>query len=195
MKNLVIIDNYDSFTYNLAHYLEDLGCQVTIYRNDAFDLEEIEPFEYVILSPGPGIPDEAGLTKKVIQTYGKNKKIMGVCLGLQAIAEVFGGKLLNLNQVFHGVSSVIKIIEPSHFLFQNIPNAMQVGRYHSWVMDAKQIPDCIQILAQDDDGSIMAIQHKELDICAVQFHPESILTPDGKKLLQNWLEQSLKSKI
>jgi anthranilate synthase component 2 len=191
MKKLVIIDNYDSFTYNLAHYLEDLGCQVTIYRNDTFDLEEIEPFEYIVLSPGPGIPDEAGLTKKVIQTYGKNRKIMGVCLGLQAIAEVFGGKLLNLNQVFHGVSSVIKIIEPSHFMFQNIPNPMEVGRYHSWVMDAKQIPDCIQILAQDDDGSIMAIQHKELNICAVQFHPESILTPDGKKLLQNWLEQSL----
>lgn len=189
MKKLVIIDNYDSFTYNLAHYFEDLDCHVTIYRNDAFELEEIEDFEFIVISPGPGIPDEAGLTKKVIQKYDKSKKILGVCLGLQAIAEVFGGKLMNLNQVFHGVSSIIKIIEPSHFLFQNIPNVIEVGRYHSWVMDGQQIPDCIQILAQDDDGCIMAIQHKELDICGVQFHPESILTPFGKQMLENWLKR------
>lgn len=182
---IVVIDNYDSFTYNLVHYLEDLGCDVTIYRNDEFDIEEIKHFDKIVLSPGPGIPDEAGLLKDVIKKYAESKPILGICLGQQAIGEVFGAKLINLEKVYHGVATKITIIE-NDILYSEIPAQIEVGRYHSWVIDKNTIPDELQITSVDENGEIMSIKHKTLDIKAVQFHPESILTPFGKKMLENW---------
>jgi anthranilate synthase component 2 len=187
MKKVVIIDNYDSFTYNLVHYLEDLNCSVTVYRNDEFEIDELEKFDKILLSPGPGLPSEAGLLKQVIQHYASSKSILGVCLGLQAIAEVFGGNLLNLNKVHHGKSSEITIIKED-VLFHNLPKKIQVGRYHSWVMNPEAVPDVLEITSVDEEQQIMSIKHKYLDVKGVQFHPESILTPEGKTILKNWLE-------
>ncbi len=188
MKKVIIIDNYDSFTYNLVHYLEDLNCQVTVYRNDEFVLEELQPFDKILLSPGPGLPSEAGLLKQVITTYATSKSILGVCLGLQAIAEVFGGHLLNLNKVHHGKSSEITIVSKDE-LFHNLPKKIQVGRYHSWVMNPNSIPEVLEVTSIDKEQHIMSIKHKHLDVKGVQFHPESILTPDGKVILENWISQ------
>ena len=183
---IVVIDNYDSFTYNLVHYLEDLNCDITVYRNDEFDLEEIEPFDKIVLSPGPGIPQEAGLLKEVIKKYASTKSILGICLGQQAIGEVFGAELMNLEKVYHGVATTIFITE-NDTLFNDLPSEIEVGRYHSWVIDKNTIPEVLKVTSVDENGEIMSIKHTSLDLKAVQFHPESILTPFGKKMLENWL--------
>ena len=183
---IAVIDNYDSFTYNLVHYLDDLGAEVTVFRNDEFELKELEPFEKILLSPGPGIPDEAGLLKDVIKTYAKTKSIFGVCLGLQAIGEVFGGKLTNLEKVYHGVATKVSKTEDD-FIFNDLPDEMEVGRYHSWVISNENFPQNLIITSTDVNGQIMSVKHSVYDVRGVQYHPESVLTPHGKKILENWL--------
>jgi anthranilate synthase component 2 len=185
MNKILVIDNYDSFTYNLVHYLEDLGCEVVVKRNDQLKLEEVDDFEKIVLSPGPGIPDEAGLLKEIIAKYAPTKSIFGVCLGQQAIGEVFGGKLINLEEVYHGVATKI-ILKNEEPLFEGLPKEIEVGRYHSWVVDP-QLPDVLEATSFDGNGQPMSIRHKTYDVCAVQFHPESVLTPQGKQILENWL--------
>jgi len=185
MKKILVIDNYDSFTYNLVHYLEDLNCEVIVKRNDQLTLEEVDSFANIVLSPGPGIPDEAGLLKEIIRTYAPTKKIFGVCLGQQAIAEVFGGSLVNLDKVYHGIATKINIIKDD-VLFKDLPREIEVGRYHSWVVDTN-LPDTLVATSFDENGQIMSLRHKTYDVSAVQFHPESVLTPQGKKILENWL--------
>ena len=184
---VAVIDNYDSFTYNLVHYLEDLGAEVTVFRNDEFDLEDLASFEKILLSPGPGIPDEAGLLKEVIKTYDKTKDIFGVCLGLQAIGEIYGGKLTNLDTVFHGVATKISVTNDD-FIFDNLPQKFEVGRYHSWVVSTENLPDSLIITSTDENGEIMSLKHQYLNVRGVQFHPESVLTPNGKQILENWLK-------
>lgn len=183
---IVIIDNYDSFTYNLAHLVKSLGAEVTVLRNDRFALEELEAFDKIILSPGPGIPSEAGHLMDVIRTYTGRKPMLGVCLGHQAIGEVFGARLENLRDVFHGVAT-----EGRQFgtdpLFEGLPERIVMGRYHSWVVSREGFPDCLEITAVSDEGQVMALRHREFDIHGIQFHPESVLTPDGAVLLRNWL--------
>ncbi len=181
-----MIDNYDSFTYNLVHYLEDLDCEVVVKRNDQLQLEEVDSFEKIVLSPGPGIPDEAGLLKEIIATYAPTKKIFGVCLGQQAIGEVFGGTIVNLEEVYHGIATKIKITQGDP-LFQDLPREIEVGRYHSWVVHA-DLPEALEATSYDENGQIMSLRHKEYHVSAVQFHPESVLTPYGKKILENWLK-------
>lgn len=183
---IVIIDNYDSFTYNLAHLVRELGTEVTVLRNDQFQMEDLEAYSKIILSPGPGIPSEAGLLLDVIRTYASRKPILGVCLGHQAIGEVFGGKLENLSSVFHGVATEGTQLE-NDGIFSGLPRRITMGRYHSWVVSREGFPDCLEITALSDEGQIMALKHKELNVRGIQFHPESVLTPDGKKMLQNWL--------
>ncbi len=183
---IAVIDNYDSFTYNLVHYLDDLGADVTVFRNDEFELKELEPFDKILLSPGPGIPDEAGLLKDVIKTYAKTKSIFGVCLGLQAIGEVFGGTLTNLEKVYHGVATKVSKTE-GDFIFNDLPNEMEVGRYHSWVISNENFPQNLIITSKDENGQIMSLKHSVYDVRGVQYHPESVLTPHGKKILENWL--------
>ena len=184
--SILMIDNYDSFTYNLVHYLEDLDCEVTVKRNDQLNLEEVDAFEHIVLSPGPGIPDEAGLLKSIIKTYAGSKRIFGVCLGQQAIGEVFGGSLVNLEQVYHGVSTKIDIVKED-YIFKGLPTTIEVGRYHSWVVHT-DLPECLEATSFDENGQIMSLQHREFDIRAVQFHPESVLTPYGKQILKNWVK-------
>ncbi len=184
---IVVIDNYDSFTYNLVHYLEDLDCEVTVYRNDEFDINELQKFDKIVLSPGPGVPDEAGLLKEVIKVYAGKKSILGVCLGQQAIGEVFSGSLINLEKVYHGIATNINIIVDDEILFKGLEKQIQVGRYHSWVVSTDDFPKDLEITAVDDNGQIMALRHKSFDIRGVQFHPESVLTPNGKKILENWV--------
>ncbi|HLU80840.1 MAG TPA: aminodeoxychorismate/anthranilate synthase component II [Flavobacteriaceae bacterium] len=183
---ILVIDNYDSFVYNLVHYLEALGGEVFVRRNDEIGLEEVGLFNKILLSPGPGIPDEAGLLKSIIKKYAPSKSILGVCLGQQAIMEVFGGKLINLEKVYHGASTEIKILFDEEPLFKSLPKKIKVGRYHSWVVDST-LPKCLIPTSIDENGQIMSLSHKEYDLRGVQFHPESILTPDGKKILENWL--------
>ena len=187
MKKILVIDNYDSFTYNLVHYLEDLNCEVTVYRNDEFDIDEIATFDKILLSPGPGIPDEAGLLKEVIKKYGPTKSILGVFLGQQAIGEVFGGTLSNLDKVYHGVSTNVKTVVSDEILFEGLGNEFEVGRYHSWVVDAN-LPDVLEATSIDENGQIMSLRHKTFDVRGVQFHPESVLTPKGKLILENWIK-------
>jgi anthranilate synthase component 2 len=186
MKKILVIDNYDSFTYNLVHYLEDLDCEVVVKRNDQLTLEEVEAFDKIVLSPGPGIPDEAGLLKEIIAEYAPTKSIFGVCLGQQAIAEVFGGSLINLDEVYHGIATNIKVIKDD-ILFDGMSKEIEVGRYHSWVVDPN-IPEVLEVTSVDENGQIMSLRHKNYDVCAVQFHPESVLTPQGKQILTNWLK-------
>lgn len=186
MKKILVIDNYDSFTYNLVHYLEDLNCEVVVKRNDQLHLDEVEAFDNIVLSPGPGIPDEAGLLKAIIQRYAPTKKILGVCLGQQAIAEVFGGSLLNLEQVYHGIATKINVTKDD-ILFKGLSKEIEVGRYHSWVVNTENFPDDLEVTSLDANGQIMSIRHRVYDVSAVQFHPESVLTPDGKKILENWV--------
>ncbi len=183
---IVIIDNYDSFTYNLAHLVQELGAQVTVFRNDQFELSQLESFSKIILSPGPGIPSEAGLLLDVIRTYAGKKPILGVCLGHQAIGEAFGGQLENLSDVFHGVATEGTQLGNDP-IFAGLPSRITMGRYHSWVVSKNGFPSCLEITAESDEGQIMALKHKTLNIRGIQFHPESVLTPDGKKMLQNWL--------
>ena len=183
---VVIIDNYDSFTYNLSHLVKELGAEVTVLRNDQFRLEDLEAYSKIILSPGPGIPSEAGLLLDVIRTYAGRKPILGVCLGHQAIGEVFGGKLENLSDVFHGVATPCHIIADDP-IFSGIARDITIGRYHSWVVSREGLPDCLEVTAESDEGQIMALRHRELNVRGIQFHPESVLTPDGKKMIQNFL--------
>ncbi len=183
---IAVLDNYDSFTYNLVHLFEQIeDCSVTVYRNDQIEKEELEDFDMIVLSPGPGIPDEAGILKEVISHYASEKPIFGVCLGLQAIVEVFGGSIQNLTEVFHGVSTPMYTEVDDAILFQGVENGFEAARYHSWIAAEDGFPDSLEITAKDDQGQIMAIRHRELPIHAVQFHPESILTPSGKTQLEN----------
>ncbi len=187
MKKVIIIDNYDSFTYNLVHYLEDLNAAVTVFRNDEFELNELEKFDKILLSPGPGIPEEAGLLLDVIKKYASTKSILGICLGQQAIGEVFGGSLINLEKVYHGVATNVKVTREDS-LFNQLPGEFEVGRYHSWVINPVDFPEVLEITSVDENGEIMSIRHKTFDVKGVQYHPESILTPHGKQILKNWLE-------
>jgi anthranilate synthase component 2 len=188
MKNILIIDNYDSFTYNLVHLVNEIGLQCDVWRNDKFNIDDVDAFSHVILSPGPGIPSEAGLLLDVIEKYAPTKSMLGVCLGQQAIAEVFGGKLYNLSQPMHGISTPIKVTDAEEILFNGLPESFKVGRYHSWVVE-KELPETLTITAIDEqDGSVMALRHKEYDVRGVQFHPESVLTEYGKEMMQNWLK-------
>jgi len=187
MKKILVIDNYDSFTYNLVHYLEDLGCEVTVKRNDQLTLKEVEPFEKIVLSPGPGIPNEAGMLKEIIKEFAPSKSILGVCLGQQAIAEVFGGRIINLDSVYHGVATNIDITVDDEALFNGFEKSIEVGRYHSWVVDT-DLPEELEATSVDENGQIMSLRHKKYAVKAVQFHPESVLTPNGKQLLENWIK-------
>lgn len=183
----VIIDNYDSFTYNLAHLVKELGAEVDVLRNDKFELEELEKYDKIILSPGPDIPEEAGLLLEVIRTYAGRKPILGVCLGEQAIGQAFGGKLTNLSEVFHGIQTNVKI-KNKDYIFSGLPTEIPVGRYHSWVVDTEGFPEELVITAISSEGQIMALKHREYDVHGIQFHPESVLTPDGKQIVGNWLK-------
>lgn len=183
----VIIDNYDSFTYNLAHLVKELGAEVDVLRNDKFELEELEKYDKIILSPGPGIPEEAGLLLEVIRTYAGRKPILGVCLGEQAIGQAFGGKLTNLSEVFHGIQTNVKI-KNKDYIFSGLPTEIPVGRYHSWVVDTDGFPEELVITAISSEGQIMALKHREYDVHGIQFHPESVLTPDGIQIVGNWLK-------
>ena len=183
---IVIIDNYDSFTYNLSHLIKSLGAEVDVVRNDQFELADLEPYSKIVLSPGPGIPSEAGLLLDVIRTYAGRKPILGVCLGHQAIGEAFGAQLENLSEVFHGVATPCHIVADDP-IFSGIDRDITVGRYHSWVVSREGLPECLEITAVSDEGQIMAMRHREMNIRGIQFHPESVLTPDGMKMLQNWL--------
>jgi anthranilate synthase component 2 len=185
---IVVIDNYDSFVYNLVHYLEELDCDVTVFRNDAFSLEELAKYDKILLSPGPGIPDEAGLLKEVIKTYAGKKPIFGVCLGQQAIGEVFGGSITNLKKVFHGVATKATILKENEPLFKGLEKEIEIGRYHSWVVAKENFPEKLEITSVDENEQIMSLRHREFDICGVQFHPESVLTPKGKQIIKNWIE-------
>jgi len=189
MNKILVIDNYDSFTYNLVHCLKEIGCEVEVKRNDKLELSEVEEFDKILLSPGPGIPDEAGMLKEIIAKYASTKSILGICLGQQAIAEVFGGSLVNLDEVYHGVATTIERVVDDEVLYDNLSKEMEVGRYHSWVV-SKELPTSLEVTALDQNGEIMSLRHREFDVRAVQYHPESILTPDGKAMLKNWIGQT-----
>ena len=184
---VVIIDNYDSFTYNLRHLVEELGAEVDVIRNDQFELGDLEKYDKIILSPGPGIPSEAGLLLDVIRTYAGKKSMLGVCLGHQAIGEAFGSKLTNLSHVFHGVQTPVDIVAEDP-IFAGLPKEFPVGRYHSWVIDDKNLSPDLEITAVSKEGQIMAVRHRTLDIHGIQFHPESVLTPAGKVIVGNFLK-------
>lgn len=188
---ILIFDNYDSFTYNLVHLVEKITNEkVDVFRNDKISLEKINEYDKIILSPGPGIPEEAGLLLHLIKEYAATKSILGVCLGHQAIGQAFGGELVNLSTVYHGVSTPIQITKrdkSKQYLFKGLPDEIVVGRYHSWVINENNFPEELEVIAVDENGLIMALQHKKFDVQAVQFHPESILTPDGEKIMRNWL--------
>ena len=191
--NIGIIDNYDSFTYNLSHLVKELGADVTVLRNDKFQLQDLEPFDKIILSPGPGIPSEAGLLLDVIKHYASVKPILGVCLGHQAIAEAFGGSLINLTEVFHGVAtegSILTLGQEKDYIFRGLPERITMGRYHSWVVNRDTLPECLQVTAESDEHQIMALRHKDYDIRGIQFHPESVLTPQGKDIIANWMNNA-----
>lgn len=184
---LFVLDNYDSFTYNLVHALRQFTDDVTVKRNDELTLDEVDAYDKIVLSPGPGIPDEANLLKPIIERYAATKSIFGVCLGQQAIGEVFGATLINTQEVFHGVQSTIDIVKED-VLFQDLPKQLNVGRYHSWVLTEDNFPEELEITARGPKGEIMALRHKTYDVRGVQFHPESILTPEGEQMIKNWVE-------
>lgn len=187
--NILLIDNYDSFTYNLSQYLEEEGgddVEVTVWRNDQFDIDDVERFDKIVLSPGPGVPDEAGLIKAVIRRYAPTKPILGVCLGEQAIGEVFGAEIYNLNTVFHGIQSSVRIVA-SDYIFDNLSDSIKVGRYHSWVVGKEDFPAELEVTAVSDEGQVMALKHRRYDVHGIQFHPESILTPEGRTIIRNFI--------
>lgn len=185
---ILLLDNYDSFTYNLVHLLQQFEqVELDVIRNDKITVDEMQPYDKILLSPGPGIPSEAGIMMKVIKKYAATKSILGVCLGHQGIAESFGGKLFNLAQVMHGVATKTIIIKSEEKLFRGMPETFMTGRYHSWLVEKETLPDCFQITAVDEQQNIMAIRHKQYDVSGVQFHPESILTEYGKVIIQNWI--------
>ena len=185
--NILVIDNYDSFTFNLVHLLNEAGYEATVWRNDKFELADVNAFDKILLSPGPGIPSEAGLLLDVIRQYSQTKSILGICLGMQAIAEVFGGTLYNLIKPVHGRATALVVSDPEESLFADCPNEFLVGRYHSWAVSNQDLPAQLKITARDVNSVIMALSHTTLDVKGVQFHPESILTEHGKKLIENWL--------
>ncbi|MBL7739257.1 MAG: aminodeoxychorismate/anthranilate synthase component II [Chitinophagaceae bacterium] len=190
---ILVFDNYDSFTYNLVHLVEKILHQkVDVYRNDQIPLEEVQQYDKIILSPGPGIPEEAGLLLPLIKEYAASKSILGVCLGHQAIGEAFGGKLVNLSTVYHGVATNIEVggqtPEIRSYLFEGLPNMIEVGRYHSWIVSDENFPKELEVTARDENNYIMALQHKKYDVQGVQFHPESVLTPKGETIIRNWLK-------
>ena len=186
---ILIFDNYDSFTYNLVHLVEKIiHIKVDVFRNDEIKLEDVNKYDKIILSPGPGIPEEAGLLLPLIKEYAPTKSILGVCLGHQAIGQAFGGALINLDTVFHGVATNCQLLTLNSQLFKGLPNEIIVGRYHSWVVSDIDFPDEPEITARDENNFIMAMQHKKYDVQGVQFHPESVLTPDGEKIIRNWLK-------
>ncbi len=190
MARILVFDNYDSFTYNLVHYVNNAGNHtVDTALNDKISLEDAGKYDGIILSPGPGLPSESGLLKPLIEKYGPSKRILGVCLGHQAIAEVFGGTLVNLSTVYHGIATPVSLSNPAHYIFEGIPITFEAGRYHSWVVDEKTFPDCLNVEATDENGFIMSLSHKTYDICGVQFHPESVLTPFGPEIISNWLKR------
>lgn len=184
---ILVLDNYDSFTYNLVQMIEQIvGEKVDVFRNDQISLEDIEKYDKIILSPGPGIPEEAGILLDLIKKYAPTKSIFGVCLGQQAIAEVFGGSLINLKEIYHGVATESKQVK-EHKILKNLPETLEVGRYHSWAVNPEDFPEELEITSIDKDGMIMSLKHKSYDVNAVQYHPESILTPKGKQILENFL--------
>ncbi len=185
--NIVIIDNYDSFTYNLCHHVKELGAEVSVVRNDQFSLSDLEAFDKIILSPGPGIPSEAGLLLDVIRTYASRKPILGVCLGHQAIGEAFGAQLENLGQVFHGVATPCQLVAQDP-IFNGLGETFTVGRYHSWVVSADNFPSELEVTAVSPEGQIMALRHRQLEVHGIQFHPESVLTPEGKTIIKNFMQ-------
>lgn len=190
MNHIAIIDNYDSFTYNLVQLVEQAGARVTVLRNDRFALPDLAAYDKLLLSPGPGIPQEAGLLMPVIETYATTKPILGVCLGEQAIGEAFGAQLCNLSDVFHGVQTEVSLSGPGvadDYLFDGLPRRLAVGRYHSWVVNRENLPDVLAVTAVSDEGLIMGLRHRTLDVHGIQFHPESVLTPLGERIIQNWI--------
>lgn len=190
---ILILDNYDSFTYNLVHMVEDITGQLPdVYRNDEISVEAINNYDAIILSPGPGIPDEAGILKDVIRAYAGKKPIFGVCLGLQAITEVFGGSIINMGEVFHGVATEMEVVKKDAIIFKDIPNKFEAARYHSWIASNENFPSEISITAKDEDGGIQAIEHNVFNISAVQFHPESILTEVGEQIVRNFIDNAKK---
>ena len=189
MKKILVIDNYDSFTYNLVHLIEEIvGYEITVWRNDQFKIEDIDAYDVIFFSPGPGIPDEAGFMKDVINAYRNKKPMMGVCLGHQAIGECFGATLQNLDEVYHGVMTHLEVTDTDSKIFENVSHTYEGGRYHSWVIQKGTLSDEFRITSKDDSGEIMAIEHKSLPIVGVQFHPESVLTPEGKQMVTNFLK-------
>jgi anthranilate synthase component II len=186
---IMVLDNYDSFTYNLVHLVKELsGGEVDVHRNDSISPDDVAVYDKIIISPGPGVPDEAGITKELIARYAPTKSILGVCLGCQAIGEVFGGSLMNLSKVYHGVKTDILVSEGNDPLFRDVPEVFEAGRYHSWAVSEKDLPACLKVTARDGDGMIMALSHTEYDVRGVQFHPESIMTEQGRKIVDNWLK-------
>ena len=193
MMKILVFDNYDSFTYNLVHLVEKItGEKVDVYRNDQIALADVAAYDKIILSPGPGIPEEAGLLLPLIKKYAATKSILGVCLGHQAIAEAFGGTLINLKTVYHGVATPVRVSHPLRVIhpngvLNNLPEVLEAGRYHSWIVNDENFPDELEVTARDENGYIMGLQHKTFDVQGIQFHPESVLTPDGEKIMRNWL--------
>jgi len=190
---ILVFDNYDSFTYNLVHLVEKITHEkVDVHRNDQIPMEKVKDYDKIILSPGPGIPEEAGLLLPLIKEYASTKSILGVCLGHQAIGQAFGGELINLSSVFHGVATPVKVksekLNVKSFLFEGLPEELEVGRYHSWVVSKENFPPELEITAEDETGMIMGLQHKTYDVQGVQFHPESVLTPMGEEIMKNWLK-------
>ena len=189
MEKILLFDNYDSFTYNLLHILKEVGADVEVYRNDRISLDEVDRFDKILLSPGPGIPEEAGILLPLIKRYAPTKSILGVCLGEQAIGQAFGAQLINLTEVHHGECSDVQILAPDP-LFDGLDPVFRAGRYHSWVVSKENFPDCLEITAEDViEGQIMALRHRTYDVRGIQFHPESVLTPQGKLIIQNWLKK------
>lgn len=189
MEKILLFDNYDSFTYNLLHILKEFGADVEVYRNDRISLDEVDRFDKILLSPGPGIPEEAGILLPLIKRYAPTKSILGVCLGEQAIGQAFGAQLINLTEVHHGEYSDVQILAPDP-LFDGLDPVFRAGRYHSWVVSKENFPDCLEITAEDViEGQIMALRHRTYDVRGIQFHPESVLTPQGKLIIQNWLKK------
>ena len=184
--NIAMIDNYDSFTFNLVHLFKEMGADIRVLRNDSFEPDELARYDKIMLSPGPGIPSEAGLMPEVIRRYSGVKPILGICLGEQAIGEAFGGTLVNLDEVFHGVQTPCRRTADD-YIFAGLPDEFAVGRYHSWVVDAATLPACLECTAVSPEGQVMALRHRTLDLRGLQFHPESVLTPDGARIIANWL--------
>jgi len=186
---ILVLDNYDSFTYNLVHIIRALGYAMDIFRNDKIAVEEVKKYDKILLSPGPGIPDEAGIMKKVIAEYGPTKSILGICLGHQGIGEVYGARLFNIPKVLHGVTSTTQVTDEEEYLFRNVPRTFQATHYHSWAVLGETINGELKITATNDEGLVMGIRHKRFDVRGLQFHPESIMTPEGPKMIENWLKK------